>query len=142
MTAEGGVISNAANAALLALRPFTIIRTRGVLFLHSDQAAAVENQIAAFAGAVVSEQALAIGITAVPSPIVELGSDFFFLHQLIMARENAVANQTEPGTFVQFDSKAMRKVNEDEEPYFVKDMSVIGSGVVLISAARMLIKLH
>ena len=42
MTAPGGTILFSLNAAALALRPFTIVRTRLVVSLNSDQAAAVE----------------------------------------------------------------------------------------------------
>ena len=142
MAASGGIITGTMNAALLALRPFTIVRTRGYLFLESDQAAAAELQVAAYAGAVVTEQALAIGVTAVPTPITDMGSDEFFLHQIIMADESALTDVAKPGVGVQFDSRAMRKVSESEELYFVAELSSIGSGLTIISAGRFLLKLH
>ena len=141
-SALGGVITNAANAALLALRPFTVIRFRGVLFLRSDQTAAAEAQAGAFGAAVVTEQALAIGVTAVPTPVTDMGSDEFFMHQIIMAGESRLTDVAIPGTFLQFDSKAMRKCSESEEPYFVYEFASTTQGAQLHSAGRLLLKLH
>ncbi len=56
------------NAAALALRPFTIIRTRGWLSISSDQTTTSENQELVYGVAVVTDQANAIGVTAVPTP--------------------------------------------------------------------------
>ena len=91
MSASGGTISHTPNAALLALRPFTVVRSRGAMYLRSDQSAAVEFQTAAWGGCVVSDEALAIGVTAVPTPVTELASDLWFIHQFIMGGENNVA---------------------------------------------------
>ena len=54
------------NAAALALRPFTVIRSRGLIHLGSDQAAASEFQDVALGRIVVREEAAAIGVTALP----------------------------------------------------------------------------
>ena len=51
----------------LALRPFTLIRVRGIFTIASDQSAATETQVGALGVAVVSEQAASIGVTAVPT---------------------------------------------------------------------------
>ena len=42
MTAAGGTLTHSLNAAALALRPFTIVRTIIAYQLQSDQAAAIE----------------------------------------------------------------------------------------------------
>ncbi len=62
------------NAAALALRPFTIVRTRGLLIVQSDQVAATEQPFGALGLSVVTDQASAIGISAVPTPITDAGS--------------------------------------------------------------------
>ena len=142
MSSSGGIITGLLNAAGLALLPFTVVRTRGYLFITSDQAAAAEVQIGAYGGAVVTDQAIAIGVSAVPTPITDLGSDEFFLHQMIMADESALTDVAKPGVGVQFDSRAMRKCSESEQPYFVAELSTVGSGFSLFSAGRMLVKLH
>jgi len=69
------------NAAALALRPFTIVRTYMHLGIQSDQVVTTEDQVAALGQVVVSDQALLIGVTALPTPITDLGSDLWFLHQ-------------------------------------------------------------
>ena len=69
------------NAAALALRPFTIVRTRGVLRFSSDQEAATESWGGSFGMAVVSDQASAVGVTAVPTPTTENSSDLWFVYE-------------------------------------------------------------
>jgi len=74
LTTPGGTILNALNAAALALRPFTIIRTRMELLVVSDQEVASEVQVGGIGVSVVSNQASAIGVSAVPTPITDIGS--------------------------------------------------------------------
>ena len=52
----------------LALRPFTILRTRMLIGLKSDQGAATEQQIVSYGKIVVSDDAAAVGLTAFPNP--------------------------------------------------------------------------
>ena len=76
--AAGGTIMFSLNAAALALRPFTIVRSRFEVGIISDQTAATEDQLGAIGMAVVSDQAVAVGVTAVPTPITDMGSDLWF----------------------------------------------------------------
>ncbi len=76
--ASTAILFASLNAAALALRPFTIIRTRLDWHCRSNQSAAAELWGGAFAGAVVSDQASVVGVTAVPTPVAEIDSDFFF----------------------------------------------------------------
>ena len=78
LTAAGGTIIFSLNAAALALRPFTVVRTRFKYMVISDQAAAIEIQAGAIGMAVVSDQSVAVGVTAVPTPITDMGSDLWF----------------------------------------------------------------
>jgi hypothetical protein len=73
-TGTGGTIMFSLNAAALALRPFTIVRSRFTYGVISDQAASLEDQVGAVGIAVVSDQAVAVGATAVPTPITDLGT--------------------------------------------------------------------
>ena len=136
----GGVVIGSLNAAALALRPFTIVRTRGMLALRSDQAAAIERQAAAFGIAVVSDQAVAVGVTAVPPPITELASNLWLLHQLIYADESNLTDRTRSGQFMSIDSKAMRKVEVGQDVVVVGEVAGIGGGAILTSGFRMLVK--
>ncbi len=84
----------------------------------SDQQIATETQIAAFGLCVVSDQALAIGITAVPTPVTDLGSDLWFVHQMTFndfTFASAASYQSSAGRIYEIDSKAMRKVNDDQD---------------------------
>jgi len=65
--ASTAVLVSSLSAAALALRPFTVVRTRGSMFLETDQQAASEFYQAAIGCCVVSDQAVAIGVTAVPT---------------------------------------------------------------------------
>ena len=76
----GGTVLFSLNAAALALRPFTIVRTRFLVSVVTDQVAADELVLGALGMAVVSDQAVAIGVTAVPTPITDMGSDLWFVH--------------------------------------------------------------
>ena len=133
------------NAAALALRPFTVVRVRGILQITSDQAAANESQFAGFGMAVVTTQAAAIGITAVPTPVTDNGSDLFFLYQSIMARRQVSTgvSVSEAGKVLEIDSKAMRKVEDGQDLISVVELPGVGNGgAVFDSYCRVLIKLH
>ena len=142
LSAAGGAIITAASAGLLAFRPFTIVRTRMTFLLRSDQTAAVEYQAAAYGQVVVSDQALAIGVTAVPTPVTDGGSDLFFAYQLMFAGHSDLTDRMNPAALYQLDSKAMRKVEEGQTVIGVGEHDGITQGTVLMSGGRQLIKLH
>ena len=136
---------NSAGAGLLAIRPFTVVRTRGILAFRSDQTGASESFNAALGYAIVSDQASAIGATAIPTPYTDLGSDLFFVHQFMSGRFEFVTGigfHPQAMATIEYDSKAMRKVNDDQDIAVVLETSSIGSGINIYHAARMLIKLH
>ncbi len=137
---------NTPNAALLAVRPFTIVRTRGYFGIRSDQVAASETYDCALGVAVTSDQAGAVGITAIPTPITDAGSDLFFVYQYLAGHiEQLSAVGVEPGMmnpWMEYDSKAMRRVNEDETFAFVLESSALGIGQTIVHFARVLVKLH
>ncbi len=143
--ASTAVITNAPNAALLALRPYTIVRTRGFVGLRSDQISASENYDMALGMCVVSDQANAIGVTAVPTPFTDIGSDLFFVHEILMGRFQFITGAGFDSlglVWKQYDSKAMRKVNDDSQNIVVVESSTLGQGQVVHHAGRQLIKLH
>ncbi len=143
MTAAGGTIMFTLNAAALALRPFTIIRSRFEIWLRSDQNAAAEVQAAAVGMAIVSDQATAIGVTAIPTPITDMSSDLWFFYQLLHGDEASVANLVKPETRVSVDSKAMRKVDIGQDVVVVGEMdAAISNGVILGVGGRQLIKVN
>ena len=144
LTAAGGTIIFSLNAAALAMRSFTIVRTRFELQLQSDQAAAIEFQHVAFGMAVVSDQASAVGVTAVPTPATDLGSDLWFVLQLMYADESNLTDCTRGGTNMTVDSKAMRKVDIGQDLVVVAELvtSAGGGGASFVSGGRMLVKVN
>ncbi len=134
------------NAAALALRPFTIVRTHGYLSLRSDQAAGSEAQSINYGETVVTEQASAIGVTAVPTPVTDDGSDWHVFATLmsVFILSDATGFSSPGDRTLVFDSKAMRKVDLGEDLVSVVETNATGTseGVIFRPYARTLIKLH
>ena len=123
----------------------TIIRTRGTLWVSSDQVAASEEPFGALGMSVVTDQAAAIGVTALPTPITDESSDNWFLWMPWMASitlATAVSIQSNPYVAYPFDSKAMRKVDDGDNVAVVLENSSGADGVRFILKFRMLVKLH
>ncbi len=143
-SASSALILNSLDAAALALLPFTIVRTRMFWHTRSDQTAATENIQVALGACVVTEQASAVGITAVPTPFAELGSDVWYMHEIL---SQALVVTSAVGSFesrlnARVDSRAMRKVEDGQDVIFVIENSGLSSGTENFTAGRFLIKLH
>ena len=108
----------------------TIVRTRGMIQAISDQEVAAESPFGAFGIAIVSAQALAVGVTAIPTPYTDADSDLWFVHgywaaPLGFGDATGFANISQR---VDFDSKAMRKFSEDEAVVMViENATVVGA---------------
>ena len=133
-------------AAGLALRPFTILRTRMDLLLMSDQQSASERPIVTFGLIIVTDTATALGVTAIPDPSSILGNPEadWFVHQAMsmsLLFASAVGVDGNNGQHYTIDSKAMRKVGPDDDLAFMtsEDNAV---GALLIVNGRQLIQLH
>jgi len=138
------VLFSGYSAAALALRPFTIVRTRGWFSIRSDQEGADETYAASLAMAIVSDQALAIGVTAVPTAVTNRESDLFFLYEELSGNfvfvSGLTAFESAPGT--KFDSKAMRKVEVGQDIAVTIESPAVSNGVAVYKAGRQLVKLH
>ncbi len=146
-SASSAVLSGILNAAALALRPFTVVRTRGVYFVKSDQTGATEAYESSMGMAVVSDQAAAIGVTAVPTPETDRASDAWFVYESIADQFLFISGVGVQGGNVgrqlQFDSKAMRKVEDGFTIAVVQENSALqASGTTQVLGFRQLIKLH
>ncbi len=136
------VLAQSLNAAALALRPFTITRTVGLLCVVSDQSASVEiGPFGAMGMAVVSEQAVAIGVTAVPTPITDKGSDLWFQYQFAAAPTGTNLSYGGPNAW-EFDSRGQRKVQDGEDVVIVMENGDAAFGLSFLIQFRMLLKLH
>ncbi len=135
------------NAAALALRPFTIVRTRGIILVNSDQNTASEDYGASFGMAVVSDQAVAIGVTAVPTPTADNPSDLWFVYEFLIGRFVLGTNVgfVDAGRERVIDSRAMRKVEDGQDVVSVVEgpgAGLTANGSVIHAFHRMLVKLH
>ena len=145
LTATGGTIIFSLNTAALALRPFTIVRTRFLVSIVSDQLGADEIQIGAYGMAVVSDQAVAVGVTAVPTPITDMGSDLWFVHQMCyndFQFVSGVGFHSDGAHQYEIDSKAMRKVDIGQDLVVVAEVAGASSGAAFVSGGRMLVKVN
>jgi len=120
--------------------PGTIIRTRGVLSIGSDQGAALEVQTGALGGAIVTEAAFTAGGAALPDPVSDSSAGFWFLYEPF-AQKN-FNNLSIPTQLYTFDSKAMRKIEPGEMAVFMLVNAHATHGLTFLLNIRMLIKLH
>ena len=141
MTGIGGTIFFVLTAGEKALRPFTIVRTYLAIHVRSDQTAAGEDQFGAVGVAVVSDQSSVVGVTAVPTPATDAGSELWLAHKWFMAAGSSV-NDGRVGSFFELDSKAMRKVEDGQDLLVIGEFDTLGDGFFLTIAGRILIKNH
>ncbi len=144
--ATTATLTSSLNAAALALRPFTVIRTRGVIGIRSDQSSVSEIQNAMFGQCVVSDQAVAIGVTAVPTPFTDNASDVWMVLEALFG---ALLVTSDIGRLLSggqvdrtFDSKAMRKVEDGQDVITVVETAGGSSGAIITEFSRLLVKLH
>ena len=125
--------------------PMTIVRTRGSVWIKTDQVANSEQPFGGFGFAVVGEEARAAGAGSLPGPILDEDSGQWFVHGFF-AQALVVVSQTSihHDGFVRtdFDSKAMRKVEENEAIVVMLENASSGHGLSYIIKFRMLLKLH
>ena len=132
-------------ASALAMRPFTVVRTRGILHVQSDQLAASEQYAASLGLCVVTDQASGVGITAVPTPENNRDSDVWFVYETIISAFSLItaAGVLTDGIMTQFDSKAMRKVEDGSDVVVVvENTTTFANGSIVTTGGRMLVKLH
>ena len=143
MTSTGGTVVGSLGALALAVRPFTVVRQHYEIISRSDQEAAVEHQLSAFGTCIVSEQAAGVGVTAVPTPVTDASSDLWMMHQYLASEESRLVDKALPANVYSIGSKAMRKVNDDEDFLLIAELAgASGGGVILSISGRILIKLH
>ncbi len=131
----------------LSLRPFTVIRTRGILNVKSDQKAADEAYGASYGHAIVSDEASALGLTAVPDPTSDSDSDLWFVYEFILGEfvfGSGVAFEANAGVERVVDFKAMRKVEDGQDVVVVVEGAgaAIAGGSIISGFTRILVKLH
>ena len=141
--ASSSVALGSLTAATLLLRPFTVLRSRFRILVRSDQAAVTEENIGAYGDIVVSDQAIAIGTTAIPGPVTNVDAPFF-VHEGVINVFNflsSVGFEEPVGTLIEVDSKAMRKVGPNEDIANMYE-NLTAVGVRVATAGRTLIQFH
>ena len=107
-----------------------IRRTRGRFHVISDQGSVTEQQDGALGMIVVTDTALAVGITAIPGPVTDANDDGWFVWEPFtqVSQLTLGASFTSGGTTLQyeFDSKAMRKVAHGFSMAIVLESNVSG----------------
>ena len=139
LAASGVDLQGTGNAALLAARPFTIVRVRGSVWIVSDQEAAQETPFLAFGLAIVSDSAAAAGAGSIPTPITEEDSDLWFAYTYAAAAGDTKTTNIER---VDFESRAMRKVNNDQDVVSVAENGSSTHACLYLAKFRFLLKLH
>jgi len=143
--ASAAAITHTMSTAEKAKRPFTVLRTRIELNFRSDQTGALETQLGAFGLCVVTDQAVGIGVSAVPTPATDIESDAWFVHQVLLNEFLFITGAgiaENAGRRYVIDSKAKRKVNDDEQVIIVAENLGAGGGQVLSIGGRILIQEH
>jgi len=124
--------------------PATLVRSRGVFAVSSDQSITDETQIGSIGFAVVSQEAATVGITAVPVPSTAvLDERWFFIEGFIhnFAVQTAVGLDAMAGHQHIIDSRAMRKLNGgDSLVIVVENTAAFGFDIAVY--VRFLLKQH
>ena len=143
-SANAATIAMFLNAAALALRPFTIVRTRGFWSIAGDQETVDELQETCYGHIIVSDEAFAVGVSAVPTPAEQSGSSWFLFDSVVSRFQvvTAVGAEQNANRVRDLDSKAMRKVEEGQDVISVVQNGPNSNGVKINAFHRMLIKLH
>ena len=138
------------NAAALALRPFTILRTHLQINVRSDQVTASENVIASFGETVVTDNASTIGVTAIPDPsgIDGDGNADWMTWQAMFGSffidingTDGIAMSGYNGQMYVVDSKAMRKIGPNDDLVQVASLQT-SPGLTFSCNGRRLVQLH
>jgi len=111
-----------------------LVRTRGLLdvFLDGVPTADGDGYFGAFAIGIVTDPAIAIGITAVPTPITEQSWDGWLYHTFISVHTMDVTfgNMGAAHHRIEVDSKAMRKFPVEMTMFAVLEVVEIGTATL------------
>jgi len=122
--------------------PSTIRRTRAMISWRSDQRAADEFPFGAFGMCIVSNDAFAAGAASLPGPYTDAASDLWFVHTFLVSNMLAGSNEgfQELGKQVQYeiDSKAMRKLTDEESVAVMIENAHISAGASALIMIRLL----
>ncbi len=107
--------------------------------VESDQITALEAPFGAFGLAVVSKAAVAAGSGALPIPYTEQDFDAWFVHQFWATNWRFNTSGASPSNVYEFDSKAMRKVEDGDDIVSMFENGNAAQGVQYVAIWRMLL---
>ncbi len=139
--AASAVLLSQLDASDLALRPFTVIRTRGRVLVKVDQTVGNEEPQLVLGMMVVSDSAGALGITAILDPVSNPDGEWILYEDMPIGITPDGDGNIVDNVF-EFDSKAMRKVGHDEDVVLVVGNRSAADGAFIIVSGRVLFKLH
>ena len=142
VTSSASIIVQSFDPAANALVQPTVVRTRGTVVIAPAASPSADLEVVgAYGGCIITRQAFAAGVGSIPHPIDEGGWDGWFVW-------NSFALNVEFGTAVgtrllqidqTVDSKAMRKVTDNEVIVFVAGSAVNAFRIAM--PLRMLLKI-
>ncbi len=143
-SADQGVVAVAGNASVIlqsnaTLIDTTIVRTRGILDVRPSTTGTSQQVLGAFGMLIVSDQAFAAGAGSVPGPWTDQDADWFVWEAISYLWEVTTDVGRLLGPVRHIDSKAMRKVNQNETVVVVYESQA--TAVNVGSPFRMLVKL-
>jgi len=147
ITLTGTVATILGTGSQLTTDGITLVRTRGHMNMWLDLVAAkTDGFVGAFGIGVVTSQAFAIGVTAMPTPFTDMDWDGWLFHQFVSIRGLDPATDLNPDgpRFQRFevDSKAMRKLKEDDTIFAMIDVVESGTATARLDFnSRVLFKL-
>ena len=108
----------------------------------TDQVAGSEEPQIVVAAMVVTDEAVAIGITAMPDPVSNPDADWYWYADAPTGITVATAVGFQTNQVFEFDSKAMRKVSSNQDIIVVAANRSAADGGFVVVSGRELFKLH
>ena len=93
----------------------TVLRTVGVLTIRSDQGGSIESQIGSFGMIIVTDAAIAIGVSAMPDPSNDGGDAGWFVHQYFSQASTLLVGTGVNSVSYMIDSKAKRIIQSGQQ---------------------------
>ena len=126
--------------------PATVVRTRGQLYGRILESVVADTESwGAMGMAIVTEQAAVAGAASLPGPLTESFWDGWFVYVFIsvgLRFDDATGVVTPTQVRVDFDSKAMRKIEDNESLVVMFETGAASNQIVIMEHFRTLLKKH
>ena len=117
----------------------TVRRTRGQIYVRSDQAGSAEDQVGALGIMKVNDVALAAGAASIPGPSTEASDDGWFVWRpFSQMGADTATGAGRAGLLYEFDSKAMRTVEEGFGLAVMVENASATHGITVVAAISLL----